>query len=710
MDADPRFHLDALRWFACLTEVAGVAPTDLVIHHVGDGSFDVLDQLSARGVTVRSVQAFDKRSPHCNKISGALALAEIPLEGVAVLCDTDVAILEDPRRLGVPQDRVAGKTVDAPVPSYEVLLRIFAAAELDAPPAAPLPWGPQERTVTGNMNGGLYVIPGSLLGRLASAWGRWAEWLLDRAELLDQWTVHVDQVAMALALGAEGIGSFPLDVRWNTPTHDSTRIPPRPQSPVVLHYHQKVNDRGRILPTGNPTIDGQIAVANDAIGRVWDQVQPDTTMVRWNAERGTDQDPTRCGEPASLVRPYGDLTAIVGLLAAVVQQPSSVLEVGLPGSRPLVHLDGITFVAMEPSDLITGGEGVVLDAGLEADLVVCHQAWVQAASPDEPDAIATVWASARHGLVLAGPARTDLHGALRTLKGSLEADDAGIELYPVATEEGWAVIALRPPGTRHPRDFGPTSLAPLIDRHPDPARLATLHLHAWRTTTFYPDHAPRLWEYPVVFDLLVDRLGPGSRLVDVGAGVTPLPPYLTLQGFMVDTVDPAENVRGWPPQADWNEWDYLDYGQRGLAHRSWNSTLDRLPRRRSFDGALSVSVIEHLPASDRRDLLAELANRVRIDGWVILTVDLVRGCDSLWNRSRGLVVEDPAVHGDFDDLVAECRAVGLDLVHQEKVRQWGEGEVDIGLLVLHRAGSHSGTGWSRLTQRARASVRNRPPG
>jgi hypothetical protein len=55
VDEHPRFHLDALRWFACLTEVAGVAPTDLVVHVVGSIGSDVLTYLEAEGVTIESV-------------------------------------------------------------------------------------------------------------------------------------------------------------------------------------------------------------------------------------------------------------------------------------------------------------------------------------------------------------------------------------------------------------------------------------------------------------------------------------------------------------------------------------------------------------------------------------------------------------------------------------------------------------------------------
>ena len=55
VDGHPRFHLEALRWFACLTEVAGADPNDLVVHVVGSESSDALDFLKAQGVAVRPV-------------------------------------------------------------------------------------------------------------------------------------------------------------------------------------------------------------------------------------------------------------------------------------------------------------------------------------------------------------------------------------------------------------------------------------------------------------------------------------------------------------------------------------------------------------------------------------------------------------------------------------------------------------------------------
>ena len=84
----------------------------MVVHAVGGTDSEVLNFLRCQGVAVDAIEPFDERPPpHCNKISGAIRLAERGVEGFAVLTDTDIAVLEDPRRLEVPLgfDRIADR-------------------------------------------------------------------------------------------------------------------------------------------------------------------------------------------------------------------------------------------------------------------------------------------------------------------------------------------------------------------------------------------------------------------------------------------------------------------------------------------------------------------------------------------------------------------------------------------------------------------------
>jgi len=701
VDAHPRFHEEAFRWFVCLTQLAGVPPSNLIVHQVGSGSH-YLDYLEREGVTVRAVPAFDDRSPHCNKISGALSLARCDGRGTTVLCDTDIAILEDPRSIPVAPASIAGKPVDAPLPPVDTLRTIFRAAGVEAGDSAPLPWG-QGDTLVGNFNGGLYVTPRPVLPGLATAWASWARWLLDRPSLLDAWAFHVDQIAMALAIRTERLEPTPLDVRWNMPIHDPTRLPSDPPEPAVIHYHQEVDANGCLRVTGRDAIDAQIGRVNTAFLRLRDGMRaselPGPLPVSAPPRTAAGERWVGRGGKSAVTSSGALLEQVITML-----RPSTIIAVGTTDDVMAARSDSsLTHLRRDPNELLadagrldpatgTGGADlVVIDTGLVDELD----------AEDRRGLLGRLWKSSSLGLLLLDDDSAAPRSPGGTPTGELlesVVSDGDGEIYPLGTNldrGGTSLLVLRPPASRHPRDYRAATLTPLLPRHPDPLRLAAIRVRAWRSTGFYPDHAPRLWEYPVVADRLIEAAPRRSRLVDVGAGVTPLVPYLTALGFGVDTVDPSPNRRTWPPRPDWNEWDYLDYRSAGLAHRSWNCTLERLPAWRRFDSLYSVSVIEHLTAATRRTLLSEMGRRVRPSGVVVLTVDLVKGTDRLWNRSRGITVEDEQIHGDLDDLQSECAAAGLEVEDLETVRGWGEVEVDIGYLACRKQARRRRRGWER---------------
>jgi 2-polyprenyl-3-methyl-5-hydroxy-6-metoxy-1,4-benzoquinol methylase len=304
-----------------------------------------------------------------------------------------------------------------------------------------------------------------------------------------------------------------------------------------------------------------------------------------------------------------------------------------------------------------------LDRGGTWDLVVSR-------TPVETTtSLAELVALARTGMLLGGDRR--VADAITQV-----APDA--DVYPLGDLVQLVLLA---PTERHRRDLPAARLRELVDDHPNPLRLAQLRVVARDTIRFFPDHEPRVWEYPSVADRVLELVPAGGRVADVGAGVTPLAPFLTTVGYRVDTVDPSPIQRSWPPRPDWNEWDFLDYAQARLAEASWNCTLDQVPADRTYEAVVSVSVVEHLPAQVRRELLGEVARRLEPDGVTVLTVDVERDTTALWNRSRGERVEDPELHGSFDELLAEVVGAGMELVEQQVVRGWGSGPVDIGVVV-----------------------------
>jgi hypothetical protein len=577
--------------------------------------------------------------------------------------------------------------VDWPLPPIETLTRIFETAGIPLPPEVEPPWGPKQRTIAGNCNGGIYLLDGALLPQVSSAWADWALWLLDRSELLEEWTVYVDQVAMALALAAEKIEWHSLDVSWNTPTHDQTRIPPDPPRPHMLHYHQEVDSSGLIRSVGRPSIDDQIAIANSAIGMVFESVAPSATLRRWRRSLAEWHSTV----PADPLAAIASLAASLGLPRVLeVAEPRRSVTEKLRTTERRVAVPSIEAIVAARSAFLSRGDsdGSRRD---RPDLTVSLGVLQHVASAAQyRHMVELLWESTGTALVVSGfgdcfgerSPGNYYHEPLRSTLCSVAPD---AEVYPVAVDGSSETVAvLRSLEHPHPRDFGSTTLEPLVDRIPDPSALLTMRLSARKSTGFYPDHSPRLWEYPVVAQFITAHLDPGSRLVDIGAGVSPLAPYLSSRGYLVETVDPSPIRRDWSEHLKWDEWHFLDYKAAGLASRSWNCTLEHIPTRPFFDGAYSVSVIEHVPAEHRRALLADISARTRIGGLVVLTIDLQPGTDDLWNYNLEVQVDEPSVHGTLQSVVEECSMVGLELLYEERVRDWPVTHVEIGLLALRQ--------------------------
>jgi 2-polyprenyl-3-methyl-5-hydroxy-6-metoxy-1,4-benzoquinol methylase len=676
-----------------------VDPTDLIVHAVGPIQSEVLAFLDTQGVSVTSIQPFDERSPHCNKISGALSLAEGAIAGLAVLTDTDVVVLEDPRSLSIPARAVASKIVDRAHPGLPILETVFTTAGLTLPPLVTVDWHPEESTVAGNGNGGLYIVPGAILSDVAHAWERWARWLLERIDILGQETRFVDQVAMVMAMAAEGVEAFRLDPRWNFPTHRFQRnaMPKDAGAPAVMHYHEDLNPMGLLTRTGVAAVDGQIDKANAAIGEIWHEVFPNSTFWEWryttNPELGSGV--------GSRGKPLEEKRDLLSVLVDVLH-PASVLDVGCGDGEATKGLSLQNYVGLDLSPeavrrAASGNPdgdfrvGTLSEHSVEAELTLCQDVLIHEANPaNYADLVDRLLEASTRALLISGYERPpDTNSPMvhfhEPLSSTIVRLSPQSELYPLREVHGiTTILVLKPPTHKHRRDYTPETLSQVAGRQTNPLRLIGVRTSAWDTVGFFPDHAPRLWEYPMTADLVMSLLQPGSRIVDIGAGINPLVPYLTARGYEVDTVDPSSKIRTWPRSEDWNEWGFLDYAQAGFAHHSWNCTLDQLPPEERFDGAYCLSVIEHLPGDGRRSLLGDIAQRINQEGVVILTVDLVRGKDDLWNRSQGQTVEPRRRHGRLKDVISEGRSVGLEAVDVQTVRDWGDVPVDIGLIVMKR--------------------------
>jgi hypothetical protein len=195
-------------------------------------------------------------------------------------------------------------------------------------------------------------------------------------------------------------------------------------------------------------------------------------------------------------------------------------------------------------------------------------------------------------------------------------------------------------------------------------------------------HTVRWWEYSWVMRQVEGRLeGRVPTALDVGAGMSPIPLALSELGLSTIAADPDSQKQ--TGRYVGGEWSWTDYGAWGV--RSVRAGIeDAVYKPGTLGIAVSVSVVEHVPARVRRHGLKQLAVELERGGLLVLTVDLVPGGRQLWNRVLGVEVEPLSTHGTVTDLIAEADSVGLRLDCQEACPIHGH-ETDVLGLVFRAA-------------------------
>ncbi|MBD0425940.1 hypothetical protein [Aquisalinus flavus] len=264
VDRDEIFRHQALKWLRGLTELAGVSPDDIIIHHTHRTSPDDVAEFTRRGIRTRAIKVINPRRPHCNKIE-QLRSSFLQEADLAVLCDCDTLFVTDPRPY-LPAGAVAAAVVDRPNPPLSVFEVLLNRAGLSRQcPDIPTTVG-KEMTLFENRNGGLYSLPGPLLPALHPCWRKWAEWLEGHTDVLQTYAFHIDQISFALACIEMKIEPALLPAGMNYPAHMAAhRL--ADTAPVMLHYHRSVEDDGTIKPSGHPVVGSAISHVNAQLAR-----------------------------------------------------------------------------------------------------------------------------------------------------------------------------------------------------------------------------------------------------------------------------------------------------------------------------------------------------------------------------------------------------------------------------------------------------------
>lgn len=277
VDRNPKFFRQGMLLVRSLCAV-GVRAADIVVN-LTPGARSYRPEFEAQGCVVRDTILFAD-GKYCNKVA---QLRNAPEDAdFIVCCDTDLLFLRNiaPDLVG-KKGLVLGKVVDFDNPPIE---RLRAAQELigGLPDIDEVPADLNGKpTLAGNFNGGLYILPGTHLRALSSAWEAEALALHGNPaviEALGEFAWHIDQIAFCFALNRLGLRHQALPITFNYPLHFSVdHHVDEPGDLRILHYHDAVDEFG--LPHAGKVSDPAIAASvHNSVARLM-------TLIRRERQR-----------------------------------------------------------------------------------------------------------------------------------------------------------------------------------------------------------------------------------------------------------------------------------------------------------------------------------------------------------------------------------------------------------------------------------------
>lgn len=685
LDYNPLMAAQVFIWLNSLKNQQ-IDGNDIYIHLIGKVPDEYLKMLKAEDVNIIERQPFDSRNKYCNKLVQLDTFSNLDDYDYVFLMDCDTAIVSM-EGLSL-KNEIYAKVVDFPNPPIAILEKIFEANNLSIDKCKTTFKNLEEEySDWNNCNGGLYIISSDFIKKLNLLWKQYAKWGIDNKELFtDTYSKHADQVGFALAMNSLGEKVTHLGIEWNYPTHISKNLLPEIE-PKIIHFHDKIDAHMNLIKTG-------LKIADNSIEKINQVTSMNITghlnnALFWNLRYA------QCPELGSGVGSRGDILKYKKRLIKYLTydfKNKNIIDVGCGDLELTKEFDFKNYLGLDISeeslkickdkrpDWKFENASITDDSVKEADLVMCFDVLIhQSSLSDFKEMISSIVSKSQSRIIIGAyntqpEFKSDItyfhNGVLEEIKHYNKFNEVEI----VGKYRDVTVISASIYKSNHSRDLSSEMLNKAFEEVNRPDILRYLVDVSRSNLGFYTSHYPRVFEYTWLFEQLEDKKG---SVLDIGAGVCPLPITLALNGFKVTTVDSHSKIRKLADKADWNEWGFLDYSILNNDIQSHNIDFLKFKSKKLFDFIYSISVIEHIPKSNRLKVLKNASKLLKKGGKLLLTVDLYPNTENLWNLSEDKEVEPIEVHGTVNTFKNELKQYGFEIVQEDIQRDIPNSRTDV---------------------------------
>lgn len=265
-DNKPKFLSQALRLLQSLRWFGGECAGANFFVCVVDGVDPVYAREFERlGAFVRVVERFSSIHPYSNKLR-FLELPEIVHYDTLLLLDCDTVVVGD---LWPYLDGTAfqAKIVDLVTVPHEIFEDLYPHFGIKLPKKK-YKTNPGGTPTVWYCNSGVLVFPKKTIDSIGRAWLRYDRELLENIDLLGEYKTFCDQVSLSLAYELEDVPYSELPIEMNFPAH-LTDIKATEEmnicDPVIIHYHDKVDQSGYLLAAPYPNVRKKIEAFNERL-------------------------------------------------------------------------------------------------------------------------------------------------------------------------------------------------------------------------------------------------------------------------------------------------------------------------------------------------------------------------------------------------------------------------------------------------------------